>query len=291
MLRRIIGEDVSLEVRYSPQRLAVLADVGMMEQVLLNLAVNARDAMPTGGELVISTELVQPDPARRPPGPPDAVAEYARLSVRDTGCGIAAENLTRIFDPFFTTKEVGKGTGLGLATVHGIAQQHQGFVEVESQLQAGTTFHLYLPVESRDAGSAAEKPVPIAVRGGPETVLLVEDEQAVRLLARQILEHYGYRVLEADSGQAALPLWQQHRAEIDLLLTDMIMPGGLTGHQLAAQLRAEKPSLRVLFSSGYSQDMLKPDAQHPGASSFLQKPYPPQTLAKAVRDCLDGTPA
>jgi nitrogen fixation negative regulator NifL len=288
MLRRIIGEDISIELGYALEKLPVLADVGMMEQVLLNLAVNARDAMPDGGLLTITTECLSMPTARlRPPGPASGT-DFARLSVRDTGCGIPAESVPRIFDPFFTTKGVGKGTGLGLATVHSIVQQHQGWIEVQSRVNAGTVFHIYLPLQIASAPPEASAPAPTPVRGGSETILLVEDEHAVRLLARQILEYFGYRVFEADSGPSALPLWQQHRNQIDLLLTDMVMPGGLGGRQLAERLRQDKGSLKVVFSSGYSQEALEANLTASQNARFLQKPYSPQTLARTIRACLDG---
>ena len=288
MLRRIIGEHIALELSYAQDRLPVLADVGMMEQVLLNLAVNARDAMPEGGSLSISTEGLNRTTARLQPPIEASGTQFARLSVRDTGCGIPAENLPRIFEPFFTTKGVGHGTGLGLATVHSVAQQHQGWIEVDSRVDAGTVFHLYLPLQPAPASPEPSPQPPAPVRGGSETILLVEDERAVRLLARQILEHFGYRVFEADSGPAALPLWQQYRDQIDLLLTDMVMPGGLGGRQLADRLRQDKGGLKVVFSSGYSQDALEPHLTASPHARFLQKPYCPQTLARTIRACLDG---
>jgi PAS domain S-box-containing protein len=287
MLRRIIGEDVSLELRFCSQKLPVLADVGMIEQLLLNLAVNARDAMPDGGLLVIGTEQVMVEPARKPAAADGSTTHFARLCVRDTGCGIAPEHLPRIFDPFFTTKEVGKGTGLGLATVHGIVQQHQGWVEVESQPGQGTVFCIYLPTET----GGTEPVAPTAhqpVRGGSETIFLVEDDASVRTLARHVLEHYGYRVIEADSGRSALALWPNHAGEVALLLTDMVMPGGVSGWQLAEEIRRTHPDLKVVFTSGYSQDALERDLTARKGVAFLQKPYPPQILAQTIRDLLDA---
>ena len=288
MLRRIIGEDISLDLGYAVDKLPVLADVGMMEQVLLNLAVNARDAMPAGGLLTITTECLHMPTAPLRPLAQANGTHVARLSVRDTGCGIPAENLPRIFDPFFTTKGAGKGTGLGLATVHSIVQQHQGWIEVESQVNAGTVFHLCLPLQIAAVPPEACAAAPAPVLEGSETILLVEDERAVRLLARQILEHFGYRVIEADSGPSALPLWQQHRDQIDLLLTDMVMPGGLGGRQLAERLRQDKGGLKIVFSSGYSQEALEASLTASQDTRFLQKPYSPQTLARTIRACLDG---
>jgi CheY-like chemotaxis protein len=211
--------------------------------------------------------------------------------VQDSGSGIPPEVLPRIFEPFFTTKDVGKGTGLGLATVHGIVQQHQGWTEVASTVGVGTTFRLYFPASPHARpqveAPAAEKPV----QGGHETILLVEDEPPVQRLACEVLERQGYRVLRASSGVAALEVWKAHGAAIDLLLTDVVMPGGLSGRRLADQLRAERPSLRVVFTSGYSPDVAGRDLERRNGVRFLAKPYPPLTLARLVRECLDEAPA
>jgi PAS domain S-box-containing protein len=287
MLRRIIGEDVTLELRFCPQPLPVVADAGMMEQLLMNLAVNARDAMPQGGRLTIVTESVQVDPSRLPEGVPSNGDQFARLIVRDTGCGIPPENLPRIFDPFFTTKEVGKGTGLGLATVHGIVQQHRGWIEVQSQVNAGTAFYIYLPLDQRALEPDERGLPPPRVRGGTETILLVEDEEAVRQLTRHILQQYGYRVIEADSGRSALELWPTCADRVDLLLTDLIMPGGLTGWQLAQRLMAVKPGLKVVLATGYTHHLAAQDLSDQPDVVLLPKPYLPHVLAQAVRDCLD----
>jgi CheY-like chemotaxis protein len=194
--------------------------------------------------------------------------------------------LSRIFEPFFTTKPVGKGTGLGLATVYGIAKQHQGWVEVSSELKVGTTFKVYLPASNKTLEPLSDKTPKQGVRGGNETILLVEDEPVLRELARVILQDYDYKVLEASSGVDALRVWDEHQGQIDLLLTDMVMPEGMTGRDLAAELKSRKPELKVVYTSGYSADVMGPD--NPLRDTmFLQKPYPPPMLAQTVRECLD----
>jgi CheY-like chemotaxis protein len=208
--------------------------------------------------------------------------------VTDCGCGISAEILPHIFEPFFTTKEVGKGTGLGLATVYGIVKQHEGWVEVESALQQGTTFKLFFPASATPVNPPAPAGTPSQVPGGREAVFLVEDEPALRKLTRTVLQRYGYRVITAVSGADALKVWPEHAAEIDLLLTDMVMPDGVSGYDLAQRLQAEKTGLKVIYSSGYSLEMVNRDAVLQPGDHFLPKPYTPEKLAKMVRRCLDG---
>jgi two-component system cell cycle sensor histidine kinase/response regulator CckA len=287
MLRRMIGEHIRLELDLAHPLPRVLADTSMLEQVLMNLAVNARDAMPKGGGLVIATgsgETTAEDGRRHPdakPGP------HVWLGVRDTGCGIPAEILPRIFEPFFTTKEEGKGTGLGLATVFGIARQHEGWVDVESEVGAGTLFRVFLPIaplQSEEVRTAADN---LLVQGGKEVILLVEDEEAVRAYARTVLEMNGYKVLEAASGVDALEVWKRHRDRIALLVTDLVMPDEMTGLELAQRLVVEKPGLKVLFSSGYNPEMAAAALQTEAGYSFLHKPYQPKTLARMVREMLD----
>ncbi|MDB6017959.1 MAG: sensor hybrid histidine kinase [Pedosphaera sp.] len=289
MLGRILGEDIALQFNYSPNLPLVHADVGMMEQVLLNLSVNSRDAMPLGGRLTIRISVMNIDTdnlAQHPGGRPGS---FVRLSVIDTGCGIEPENLAHVFEPFFTTKEVGKGTGLGLATVYGIVKQHHGWVEVESELNMGTTFHVFLPSSVEPVEEAkAETPAPRqAVSGGTETILVVEDEPPVRELVCRILKAYGYQVLEATTGATALEVWREHRDKISLLLTDIVMPDGMTGRDLAEAIQKEKPGLKAIYTSGYSSDIVGKDFILQEGLNFLQKPYQPQKLAIAVRKCLD----
>jgi PAS domain S-box-containing protein len=287
LLGRLLGEDVSLQLSYCPSAATVEADVGMMEQVLLNLAVNARDAMPRGGKLSIRIAIVDLNEAHVQHHPEARVGRFVCVSNSDTGCGIPPENLQRIFEPFFTTKEVGKGTGLGLATVYGIVKQHQGWIEVESTISQGTTFRIYIPY----AGSAqaeAEKPTTqITIRGGTETILLVEDERSVRELVTRILQKYGYKILPAGNGAEAVEVWKEHRDEIAMLFTDLVMPDNMNGRELAEKLWTERPGLKVIFTSGYSTDIVGKDFKLEPELNYLQKPYQPQMLALTVRRCLD----
>jgi PAS domain S-box-containing protein len=285
MLRRIIGEDITLQCRFSPEPLPVFADAGMLEQVLLNLAVNARDAMPQGGDLHISLALVEAQSAERPPAMREG--EFVCLRVQDTGCGIAAQDLPRIFEPFFTTKEVGKGTGLGLATAYGIVQQHEGLLEVDSHLGKGTTFKVFLPVNRGEKHAPSTASSETSMPRGTEGILVVEDEAPVRTLLGNCLRRLGYQVMEAPNGQEALPLWAQNRDKIDLLLTDIIMPGGIPGQELAARLLREKKQLKVVYISGYSPDLAK-NVNLRANLNYLPKPFTPAALAQTVRHCLDA---
>ena len=288
MLGRILGEDIVLQLNYWPEPAFIKADSSMMEQVLLNLVVNARDAMPKGGQLAIKIASLKLGPNPRPYRSESRAGEFVCMTVADTGSGIDPENLRRIFEPFFTTKEVGKGTGLGLATVYGIINQHQGWIEVDSELGKGSTFRVFLPL-ARDAAPAKEdKALPATVRGGNETILVVEDEVAVRELVCRVLGSHGYHILEAETGVKALEVWQQNKKKIDLLLTDLIMPDRLNGRELAETLRAERPQLKVIFTSGYTADVVGKDFVLQRGLHYLQKPYDPQKLAVTVRDCLDG---
>lgn len=287
MLGRLLGEDIALENEYATALSPIEADPGMLEQVVMNLAVNARDAMPKGGRLRLATRQVEIDEDYVGKRADARVGQFVCLSVSDTGCGMDAQTLSRIFEPFFTTKEVGKGTGLGLATVYGIVQQHRGWVEVSSQPGHGTTFKIYFPAAAgatptRGEGATAAT----AARGGHETVLLVEDEPMLREMVREVLQEQGYRVLEAACASEALQQWGRSDADIDLLLTDMVMPEGMGGLDLALQLRQRKPQLKVLFSSGYSPDALNGQFDQ-SIAAFLPKPYAPQKLVKVVRQLLD----
>jgi PAS domain S-box-containing protein len=288
MLGRLLGEDVALQLNYSKSPATIEADAGMMEQVLLNLAVNARDAMPRGGQLGIRISIVDVDEARAQRHHEARPGQFVCISKSDTGCGIPPENISRIFEPFFTTKEIGKGTGLGLATVYGIIKQHQGWIEVESALGKGTTFRIYLPFVGTTQADAEKLTTQISVRGGTETILLVEDERPVRELVARVLQKYGYKIWQAGSGYDALGVWQERKAEISLLLTDLVMPGNMNGHELAEKLWTEQPGLKVIFTSGYSADIVGKNFKLDPELNFLQKPYHPQTLALTVRRCLDG---
>jgi PAS domain S-box-containing protein len=286
MLRRIIGEDVDLRIELHASALTVRADPAMLEQALLNLAVNARDAMPEGGTLTIGTEQLKvSDPAAA--SGELSKGEYAVLRVTDTGVGIPPEHLPRIFEPFFTTKEVGKGTGLGLATVYGVAKQHGGTVRVRSRVGQGTTFEILLPLRPAEVGLKAEevKERP-KLLGGSETVLVVEDDPDVRSTVCSILERSGYRVLAASDGAEAQAVWKERGSEVDLVMTDLVMPGGLTGLELAQLLRRDRPGLRVLYVSGYSEEFAGRRIELGPGEHFLQKPFTLDSLLQAVRSAL-----
>jgi PAS domain S-box-containing protein len=287
MLRRILGEDIQMHFKYAPQPLFIQADAGMMDQVLMNLTLNSRDAMPEGGQLVIETAAVDFDAPAAELVPNARPGAFVRLSVGDTGCGIPPEIMPRIFEPFFTTKDVGKGTGLGLATVFSIVQQHQGWIGVNSAIARGTTFHIYLPRLNKSSGQPATSSVLAAVSGGKETILVVEDDDALRASVQKSLAQLGYHLLEAASGAAALAVWQKQRDKIDLLLTDLVMPGGMSGKTLGEQLLQENPQLKVIYTSGYSAEVFGKDFPLAEGVNFLAKPFPMQTLAQTVRACLD----
>lgn len=289
MLRRVIGENIVLQLSLANQALPVRADPSMLDQVLLNLAVNARDAMPNGGQLLIETgELILDEAAARQ-HPDRLPGRYVWVRVRDTGTGIPPQVLPHIFEPFFTTKGAGKGTGLGLAIVYGIVRQHRGWIEVQSTVGKGTTFEIYLPAYSEPAAArpVAPPPAPLPLRGN-ETILLVEDEANVRELTRTLLEQAGYRVLTAPNGESALAQWLQHREAVALLLTDLVMPGAWTGRELARRFRADKPRLRVIYMSGYSADVAGTELTPAPGELFLAKPFNVETLLRSVRQCLDA---
>jgi signal transduction histidine kinase len=288
MLRRMIGEHVTLEARLAPGVLTVQADLGMIEQVLMNLAVNARDAMPNGGRLVMETIVVEGGATGQASHRGVGAGEYVRLTVRDTGCGVDPADLPHIFEPFFTTKGTGRGTGLGLATVHEIVRQHGGWVDVDTKPEVGTAFQVYLPRSNGRVGERVERRRADDEPRGAETVLIVEDEPSVRRLLRTVLEHHGYQVLEATSGVNALEVWSGHREEIDLLVTDIVLPGGLSGWELGQRLLREKPKLKVLHTSGYSDEMLGEAVALRGTPNLLEKPYGPIELLRRVRACLEA---
>jgi two-component system cell cycle sensor histidine kinase/response regulator CckA len=285
MLQRLVGEHITLEMRCRRATSPVMADANMLEQALINLAVNARDAMPRGGKLLIEIDTVT---IKDPPGESSQPGEFVRCRIADTGVGIAPDYLPHIFEPFFTTKDVGKGTGLGLATVFGIVQQHRGWIKAESELGRGTAFEIFLPRLAQEAPVQTEDHPAEPVSGGCETILLVEDENPVRELMHELLSQQGYQIHEASSGREALTLWPKLRSSVDLLVTDMVMPGGVGGDELADKLRREKPELKVIYCSGYSEAALSKNFHMAGHTDFLSKPFPPQKLLQSVRHCLDA---
>jgi len=287
MLKRMLGETIKIQLKLAAQPVYVHADAGMLDQVLMNLCVNARDAMPSGGQLVIETAGVEIDELTVSQCVQARPGTFVRLSVSDNGGGIVPEILPQIFEPFFTTKDVGKGTGLGLATVFGIVQQHQGWINVYSEVGHGTTFRIYLP---QLTGNIVIKPTPpafAALRGGNETILLVEDDPALRVAVRKALSQLGYRILEAPTGLKALNAWKKNRDEISLLLTDLVMPDGMSGKDLAQRLLRENPKLKVVYMSGYSAEVVGKDFPFTEDVNFLTKPFPAQKLAQTIRDRLD----
>jgi len=287
MLRRVVGEDVSLTLTRSPRLDHVVVDSGQIEQVVMNLVINARDAMPRGGKLTIETRnvLLTDDYAEThyaaTPGP------YVMLAVSDTGHGMDKETQARIFEPFFTTKEVGKGTGLGLSTVHGIIHQSRGHVWVYSELGVGTTFKVYLPRSDEKKASVPPPAIPVSQLGGNEWVLLVEDDAQLRTVSSEILTKYGYRVLEAGTANEALAIGEALAEPIDLLLTDVVMPE-LSGVELASRVVVCRPEVKVLFMSGYIDDAALRHGLIEPAMLFVQKPFTPSLLLTKVREVLDA---
>jgi len=283
MLRRLLGEDILLVTRLDPEIDLVRADPGQLEQVLVNLAVNSRDAMPSGGTITIGTHTVEFGSALELGGYAIAPGPYVRIDFEDTGTGMDTATLARVFEPFFTTKEKGKGTGLGLATAYGIIKQSGGYIACDSEPGRGTRFQIFLPRSLERPEGAASEAVPSrqSLRGS-ETVLLVEDEEGVRRLSRKLLEAHGYEVLEASGGDQALELATRFPGEIHLLLTDIVMPG-LDGTEVASRIQQLRPGIRVLYMSGYSEGV---PAQLAVESALLQKPFTPQALARRVREAL-----
>jgi two-component system cell cycle sensor histidine kinase/response regulator CckA len=286
MLTRLLGAHVAIELRLAPGAPAARVDPGQFEQVVVNLAVNARDAMPGGGRLTVATD--ECDFAGRDDLPPDARPErYVRVAVADTGTGMSPEVLTHLFEPFFTTKPVGRGTGLGLATVHGIVRQAQGFLTVDSDVGAGTTVCVYLPAVPRGEHPAGPAPLPDPDTGGTETVLVVEDDDAVRALTCAVLERKGYDVLPAASAAEALALCDERPAPPDLVVTDLMMPG-MTGHELADTLTRRDPDVKLIFLSGYAPESAAFHDLGRDRAAFLQKPFTAHALTRLVRRTLDG---
>lgn len=287
LLRGLVGENIAVRSSFASKLPLINGDSAMMEQVLVNLAVNARDAMPDGGELKLSLHEANVDTAYVATHPHSSVGRFVCLEVSDSGTGIAPENLPRIFEPFFTTKGVGKGTGLGLATVLGIVQQHHGWLDVQSALGKGTTFRAFFPALAATALPSASPKVAKAVKGGTESILIVEDDSTVRKLAKAVLERYGYKVIECEDAVTALNQWKYLESQVDLLLTDLVMPGGVSGHELAERLLVRRPGLRVIYTSGYDNDVVNRHLHDDSNGNFLQKPYSVALLAETVRRVLD----
>jgi two-component system, cell cycle sensor histidine kinase and response regulator CckA len=292
MIERIVGEHIQIETEFAANLPCIEADTGMIEQVAMNLVVNSRDAMPIGGMLRISTTTAEFDAEKVSRNVEALPGSFVCLTVSDTGCGMDAKTLQRIFEPFFTTKAIGKGTGLGLATVYGIVKQHKGWLEVASQPGQGATFRIYFPAAAEPKTcptSTAQAPAEISC-GHRETIFLVEDDAVLREFVREVLTRHKYRVIEAASGAEALQAWELMQDEVDLLLTDMVMPNGVSGWELANQLRKHRADLKVIFSSGYSEEVIGNGFDLERAW-FLPKPYNPQQLAQMVRRCLDPSSA
>jgi two-component system, cell cycle sensor histidine kinase and response regulator CckA len=289
MLRRLIGENIDLRTRLEPDIGAVLADQGQVEQIVVNLAVNARDAMPKGGALTIETRRTEILPGSREAetGIPPAV--YTTLTVRDGGCGMSGEVLSHLFEPFFTTKETGKGTGLGLCTVYGIVKQFGGHIRVASKPGVGSRFRIFFPRVDAVPAPAAVKRESRPATAGEGTILLVEDEGSLRSLVGQVLRLNGFQVLEAGDGAEALTVADAFPAPIDLLVTDVIMPL-MSGPQLASALGPRRPQMRVLYTSGYTDSLLAPHNEQDIRASFLPKPYRPNDLMDAVHRAFAAPP-
>ena len=288
MLHQLVGERITLELQCAADIAPIFADRGMIEQVIVNLTLNARDALPRGGRILLGSgavSLAESEATRHPDARPGA---FICLTVTDNGCGMDARTLSHLFEPFFTTKEVGKGTGLGLASVYGIVKQHQAWIEVKSQVGSGSTFEIFFPASARQNPRPADPVSNASHPPGSETILIAEDEPSLREMIGEVLKLQGYRVLQADSGPAALEVSSRQPGSIDLLLTDMVMPGGMMGTDVATELRRNHPRLKVIYTTGYSpgtagvQDSLREGA------NLLPKPYAPNTLVGLVRKCLDS---
>jgi signal transduction histidine kinase/ActR/RegA family two-component response regulator len=288
-LRRLLGEDVELSTRSQPGLGRVKADPGQVEQVIMNLAVNARDAMPQGGRLSVALDNVHLDQKYAREHPDVAPGNYVRMQVTDSGVGMDQATCSRIFEPFFTTKPAGQGTGLGLSTVYGIVQQSGGHIRVGSEIGKGTTFEIYLPQVTEPAAKIAQRPGDRDIPRGTETVLLVEDENGVRELVNQILVKHGYKVISAAEGEEALLICANTTQPPDLLLTDVVLKS-MNGGELAQLLMARYPNLKVLYMSGYSDDAVEHRGVFSDNSAFLQKPFSTRALMQKIREVLDAPP-
>jgi CheY-like chemotaxis protein len=287
MLPRLLGEDIEVSLELDPELGNVKADQGQIEQVIMNLAVNARDAMPAGGKLKIQTANVVLDQIYTRNHPGSKAGDYVMLGVTDTGTGMDAATLTHMFEPFFTTKERGKGTGLGLATVYGIVKQSNGYISVESSLGKGSAFQIYLPRHEGQPAAEELKSGIVEYLRGSESILLAEDSEALRKLAQSNLESAGFRVLSAQSGEEALEIATRHASTFDLLLTDVVMPG-MNGRVLAEQLLPRQPGMKVLYMSGYTDSFIAGHGVLEPGTNLLHKPFTEEVLIRKVREVLDG---
>jgi len=287
MLRRLIGEHLDLEVRAGSDSDLVFGDRGQIEQIIMNLCVNARDAMPAGGRISIQTDVVAFDVAHAEEHSWSKPGRYSCLTVTDTGCGMTEEVRERIFEPFFTTKGVGEGTGLGLATVYAIVERHEGLLRVESEPGRGTTFRIFFPIREPACDELEDEDTDEDNAGGTETILIAEDDRQVRKLAAQVLSGAGYRVIEAVDGDEAIRKFLRHERSIDLALLDVVMPG-CSGREVHDQIVARRPQTSVLFSSGYSFNALSSGQVPEEGFDVIAKPYKPGALLRRVREVLEG---
>jgi CheY-like chemotaxis protein len=288
ILQRTLGEDVAIKTVFADALWPALADPSQTEDAIFNLAVNARDAMPKGGQLLIETANVHLDEQYAAHNVEVSCGDYVAVTVTDSGIGMPPDVVERVFEPFFTTKEVGHGTGLGLSMVYGFVKQSRGHVKIYSEVGHGTSIKLYLPrAASAEAGSSDDTAPPAVHPVGHETILVVEDSSAVRRVAVNMLRGLGYQVREADDGHAALAILREP-VEIDLLFTDLIMPNGIDGQDLLVMARAQRPGLKALFTSGYSEHFLKARGETDQSVPLLGKPYRSHKLAEAVRKVLDA---
>jgi signal transduction histidine kinase/ActR/RegA family two-component response regulator len=287
LLRRLLGEDIELCVRLADNLGSAKADPGQIEQVIMNLAVNARDAMPRGGKLTLETANIELDAAYSRQHAPVVPGSYVMLAITDTGSGIDAETLSHVFEPFFTTKEQGKGTGLGLSTVYGIVKQSGGYIWPYSEPGMGTSFKIYLPRVAEKAERAQARAQASSGLGGTETILLVEDEEGVRGLTRQILQRHGYTVLEAEHGQDALRLCERYSGPIHLLLSDVVLAAQMSGRELVQHLAPLRREMKVLYMSGYSDEAIVHHGVLEPGTAFLQKPFTTESLMRKLREVLD----
>jgi len=291
MLQRIIGEHIALDMQLAPDLPPIFADSSSVDQVIMNLALNARDAMPDGDKLTIATHQVEIDETAHVRNPEAQLGSHICLAMKDTGCGMDAATLGRIFEPFFTTKDPGQGTGMGLATVYGVLKQHGGWIEVDSAPSCGTTIRAFFPLCTDGLPEEPTEIQPRSAECAPNesiTILVVEDEEMLREFVGDVLGALGYRVLSAPNGRVALEIWAEHQAEVDLLLTDVVMPESISGRELANTLLRKKPDLKVIFTSGYSAELIGTDFEQEKKHAFLPKPYRPERLAQTVASHLQS---